>query len=484
MTFREADGGAADAARCAVSSAPAARRRPSAGRSSAGRTSSTSTAHARRAAPAARRGRGSAVPPQPSQVLTPAPAPRQGVAQAPGGQAVHRASDQPRLPGRRSARGAPHLRRDQRPQHRDRSGRAGHRSTSSLRDVPWDQALDIILRANKLGYSRRRHDRARRAADGAGRRRRSSAAQLAEQQALAGELRVMTATLSYATADQVRPLLLKSALSQRGTIEVDARSNTLIISRPAGGARQGATALIATLDKPQPQVEIEARIVITNKSFRREIGAQLGLGGEMSPRLGNTTPLAFPNSVQVGGRTGAAQADRRRAQRRQSGRAGRDLGARPGARRGQRRLQPRRRADGARERRQAARHLDAARVDAEQRRSRDRAGHADSDSDGRQQHRHRHLQGRRADAARHAADHRGQHRDHEDRARERAGRLRPQRQRHSAHRHAARQHDRAGRRRRRPRSSAASTSARRKPGRAARRCCTGCRCSAGCSGTT
>jgi type IV pilus assembly protein PilQ len=172
----------------------------------------------------------------------------------------------------------------------------------ALRDVPWDQALDIILRANKLGYSIDgtivRVAPLTVLADEEKQRR-----QLAEQQALTGELQVMTATLSYATADQVRPLLLKSALTQRGTIEVDTRSNTLIIS-DLQAALEKASSLIATLDRPQPQVEIEARIVITNKSFRREIGAQLGLGGEMSSRLGNTTPLAFPNSIIGGGRTG------------------------------------------------------------------------------------------------------------------------------------------------------------------------------------
>jgi type IV pilus assembly protein PilQ len=176
----------------------------------------------------------------------------------------------------------------------------------ALRDVPWDQALDIILRANKLGYS----------LDGTIVRvapltvlaeEEKQRRQLAEQQALAGELRVMTATLSYATAETVRPLLLKSALTQRGTVEVDARSNTLIIT-DLQAALDRASSLISTLDQAQPQVEIEARIVITNKAFRREIGAQLGLGGEMTPRLGNTLPLAFPNSVVGGGRTGVASA--------------------------------------------------------------------------------------------------------------------------------------------------------------------------------
>ena len=172
----------------------------------------------------------------------------------------------------------------------------------ALRDVPWDQALDIILRANKLGYS----------LDGTIVRvapltvlaeEEKQRRQLAEQQALAGELRVMTATLSYATAETIRPLLLKSALTQRGTVEVDARSNTLIIT-DLQAALDRASSLIATLDRAQPQVEIEARIVITNKAFRREIGASLGLGGEMTPRLGNALPLAFPNSVVGGGRTG------------------------------------------------------------------------------------------------------------------------------------------------------------------------------------
>jgi type IV pilus secretin PilQ/predicted competence protein len=176
----------------------------------------------------------------------------------------------------------------------------------SLRDVPWDQALDIILRANKLGYSVDgtivRVAPLNVLADEEKQRR-----QLAEQQALAGELKVATITLSYATADQVKNLLLKSALSQRGTIEVDTRSNTLIISDLQASIDK-AVSLVNTLDRPQPQVEIEARIVITNKSFKREIGARLGLGGEMSPRLGNTTPLAFPNSVIVGGRTGAPAA--------------------------------------------------------------------------------------------------------------------------------------------------------------------------------
>jgi type IV pilus assembly protein PilQ len=174
----------------------------------------------------------------------------------------------------------------------------------ALRDVPWDQALEIILRANKLGYF----------VDGTIVRvaplsvlaeEEKQRRKLAEEQALSGEIRVLTRTLSYAKAEEVRPLLLKSALSTRGTVEFDARTNTLIIS-DLESALETASSLITTLDKPQPQVEIEARIVQTTSDFARTIGVQWGMNGRMTPALGNTSPLAFPNSGSLTGRTGAA----------------------------------------------------------------------------------------------------------------------------------------------------------------------------------
>ena len=53
--------------------------------------------------------------------------------------------------------------------------------------------------------------------------------------------------------------------------------------------------LLVDLDAPQPQVEIEARIVRTTKDFAKELGIQWGFGGAAAPELGNTTPFAFPN---------------------------------------------------------------------------------------------------------------------------------------------------------------------------------------------
>ena len=175
----------------------------------------------------------------------------------------------------------------------------------ALRDVPWDQALDIILRANKLGYSVdgtivRVAPLAVLADEEAQRRK------LTEEQALAGELRVLTRSLSYAKAEEVAPLLTRTVLSQRGQIQTDARTNTVIINDLADRLEQ-ATQLIATLDQPQPQVEIEARIVQTTRDFARTLGVQWGLGARASQALGNTLPFAFPNQGSVTGRTGGGQ---------------------------------------------------------------------------------------------------------------------------------------------------------------------------------
>jgi type IV pilus assembly protein PilQ len=172
----------------------------------------------------------------------------------------------------------------------------------ALRDVPWDQALDIILAANKLGYiidgTIVRIAPLNVLADEQSQRRKVN-----EEQALAGELRVLTQRLSYAKAEELQALLTKSALSQRGTVQVDSRTNTLIITDLADRLTT-ATELIAKLDLAQPQVEIEARIVQTNKNYARALGVQWGFNGAVTPGLGNTTNLAFPNSGTLSGAAG------------------------------------------------------------------------------------------------------------------------------------------------------------------------------------
>jgi type IV pilus assembly protein PilQ len=172
----------------------------------------------------------------------------------------------------------------------------------SLREVPWDQALDIILRANQLGYTIEgtivriapldilaKEEQVRRL--------------LKEEQELSGELKTITKPLSYAKAKDLASLLTKSAMTKRGSIELDERTNTLIVKDLQIGLDQ-ANALIATLDTPQPQVEIEARIIETQAAFAKELGIRLGFEGSISPALGNTLPLTFPNQGGLAGGTG------------------------------------------------------------------------------------------------------------------------------------------------------------------------------------
>jgi type IV pilus assembly protein PilQ len=174
----------------------------------------------------------------------------------------------------------------------------------ALRDVPWDQALDIILRANKLGYlvdgTIVRIAPLSSLADEESQRRK-----LADEQALSGDLRVFTKTLSYARAEDLQALLSKSALSQRGTVQVDPRTNTLIITDLQDRLNTAAD-LITTLDRAQPQVEIEARIVQTTKDYARALGIQWGFQGRLDQALGNTTNLAFPNNGSIAGAAGVS----------------------------------------------------------------------------------------------------------------------------------------------------------------------------------
>ncbi|RPI51533.1 MAG: type IV pilus secretin PilQ, partial [Acidobacteria bacterium] len=177
----------------------------------------------------------------------------------------------------------------------------------SLNEVPWDQALDIILRDHKLGYSVDgtivRIAPMSVLADEEAQRRK-----LAEERALSGELEVLTRPLSYAKAGDLTALLTRTALSARGDIQIDSRTNTIII-RDLPSRLQGAAQLLDALDQPQPQVEIEARIVTTTRAFARDLGVRWGFTGRVAPELGNTTGLAFPNQGSLSGRTGGIGAD-------------------------------------------------------------------------------------------------------------------------------------------------------------------------------
>jgi type IV pilus assembly protein PilQ len=181
------------------------------------------------------------------------------------------------------------------------------RITLKLVEVPWDQALELILKTNKLGYAVegnviRIAPLAELAAEESDRRR------LAEEKALAGDLFTQTRVLSYAKASEIQELLQRN-LSPRGEIVIDERTNTVIYTDLAEQVA-GINQLIDTLDTPIPGVEIEARIVVTTRTFARQLGVQWGFTSNQTQSLGNTTELVFPNRVQFDGQSIGSDATR------------------------------------------------------------------------------------------------------------------------------------------------------------------------------
>lgn len=195
--------------------------------------------------------------------------------------------------------------------------------TVKVKDVPWNIALDSILQAQELGVQV--NGNILRVASGTVLA--SEGALLRERQnnqidtsplqtelirlnyaTASGSLKVGTTTSGTVTdsgnagggtsgasgsmsgGDGLLPII-KRRLSRRGSIEIDSRSNSLIITDvPVNLAT--VKQLIAILDQPEPQVEIEARIVVASRSFSRDIGVQLaGLvtGGKRKRRFDRNT---------------------------------------------------------------------------------------------------------------------------------------------------------------------------------------------------
>ncbi|MFO7692937.1 MAG: type IV pilus secretin PilQ [Vicinamibacterales bacterium] len=176
----------------------------------------------------------------------------------------------------------------------------------SLREVPWDQALEVILRSHQLGYVLEQNvvriAPLKSLAAEEGERQK-----LVEAQAMGGQLKVFTKTLSYARAVDVAKLLKDTrVLSNRGSALVDDRTNTLIINDLPEAIAESEN-LIGILDRSEAQVEIEAKIVQTTTDTARALGVQWGLNGRMATELGNTAPVAFPAQSALSGRTTSVQ---------------------------------------------------------------------------------------------------------------------------------------------------------------------------------
>jgi len=161
--------------------------------------------------------------------------------------------------------------------------------TIVLDDVPWDQALDIVLKNNAL--SRQLDGNVLRIAT-VDTLRKEAEAKRAQQEAeaLAVDKVQVTRFLSYAHSKDVASTL-KKFISQRGEIVADERTNAIIISDiPA--VIPTIDRLIGQLDRKTQEVEIEARVVAATRSFARDIGTQLGFGfGNAGAAIGGASAV-------------------------------------------------------------------------------------------------------------------------------------------------------------------------------------------------
>ncbi len=148
--------------------------------------------------------------------------------------------------------------------------------TIVLDDVPWDQALDIVLRNNDLD-KQLDGNVLRLATKETLRKEAEENRDLAKAQAEAADVVTTTRVLSYAKSTDMAATL-KKFLSSRGDIIADDRSNTIII-RDIPSTLPVMDNLIRQLDRKSQQVEIEARVVAANRSFSREIGSQFAFAG-------------------------------------------------------------------------------------------------------------------------------------------------------------------------------------------------------------
>jgi len=176
--------------------------------------------------------------------------------------------------------------------------------TIRMRNVPWDQALDVVLQSKGLGMIRAGNMIRVAPLSDLEKEREMQLARRAQEVKLAPvETRLIP--VSYADAAEImeraRPML-----SERGTLAVDARTNVLIARDIAGNLNQ-IEELIRSLDTQTPQVLVEARIVEATSRYLRDVGIQWGGDATFSAATGNPTGLAFPNSVGVVG--GASDGD-------------------------------------------------------------------------------------------------------------------------------------------------------------------------------
>jgi type IV pilus assembly protein PilQ len=170
--------------------------------------------------------------------------------------------------------------------------------TIKMRNVPWDQALDVILRSKLLGQVR--EGNLIRVAPLAVLEKELEQ-EIARQKQLADVMPTETriVAVSYAEAKNLQERA-KDLLTPRGRISVDERTNQLIVSDVAANLSL-VEDLVRSLDSQTSQVVIEARIVEARSTFVRQLGVQWGGSAFRDAAHGNATGLVFPSDVAAAG---------------------------------------------------------------------------------------------------------------------------------------------------------------------------------------
>ncbi|MFZ0318954.1 MAG: type IV pilus secretin PilQ [Candidatus Sulfotelmatobacter sp.] len=172
--------------------------------------------------------------------------------------------------------------------------------TVVLDDVPWDQALDIVLKNNDLARELEGNVLRIATVDTLKKEAEGRRAQI-EAEALAVEKVSVTRFLSYAHAKDVM-VTVKKFLSQRGDVVADERTNAVIVN-DIPKVIPIIDRLLTQLDRKTQEVEIEARVVAATRQFARDIGTQLGFGwGDGHSAIGGATAAGL-SPTTVGGLT-------------------------------------------------------------------------------------------------------------------------------------------------------------------------------------
>lgn len=170
--------------------------------------------------------------------------------------------------------------------------------TLKLTNVPWDQALDVVLEDAGLGalvegnvikIAPLRTLQARQ----------NEIQQAASSKEQLEPLVTKQIFINYATGEELKPLI-EPILSKRGELKIDTRTNSILVTDTEPRVAK-IEELAKSLDTRTPQVLIESRIVQATLDFTRQLGVQFGTNYRASAATGNPTGAFFPSSIQVGG---------------------------------------------------------------------------------------------------------------------------------------------------------------------------------------